>query len=75
MSFPRPEPTPPMPAAETAPRTFTYKRWSGKSYTVQAHYIQFTAEHVTFWLERPGEWDFLVLAESSRDCQEIKESE
>lgn len=74
MSFPRPEPEQPPTSAKDQPlRTFTYKKWSGRTETVQAHYIQFTAGHVTFWLERPGEWDFLVIAETNKDCQDIKE--
>lgn len=74
MTFPRPDAAPPTPPAEIPLRTFTYKTWGGKPKTVEAHYIQFTAQHVTFWLEKPGGWDYLVLAEAARDCLEVKET-
>lgn len=73
MTFPRPDAPPPTPPAETPLRTFTYKRSDWSVGTVQATYIQFMAEHVTFWIQQDGDWDFMVLAESNRDCQEIKE--
>ena len=74
MTFPRPQTEAPAPAPADAPlRTFTYKTWGGQTKTVEAHYIQFMTEHVTFWIEQSGEWNFMVLAEANRNCNEIKE--
>lgn len=74
MSFPHPGAPPPAPPAEAPLRTFTYKTFTGDAREVEAHYIQFTSGHVTFWLQQDGDWDYLVRAETNQDCQEIKET-
>lgn len=54
-------------------RTFTYKSYGGGSRTVVAHYLQFMTEHVTFWIERPGDTNQLVLAETNKNVHGLKE--
>lgn len=61
-------------ASEDSPmRTFTYKRWGGEERTVEAHYLQFMTEHVTFWIEREGDTNQLVVAEANKQVNSLKE--
>lgn len=55
-------------------RTYTYKTWGGKDRSVEAHYIQFQPDHVSFWVDgEDGRQDQLALAEANTDVRDLKE--
>jgi hypothetical protein len=72
MSFPRPHPLAPESAAEAPLSTFTYKTFSGKEKTVEAHYVNFMPGHVAFCLDGP-ERGVIVLAEVNTNVHELRE--
>ena len=54
-------------------RSFTYTTWGGKDRQVEASYVSFMPDHVSFWLETDNEWDTLVIAEANRDVNSLVE--
>lgn len=71
MPFHGQEPTPwePRPL-----RTFTWKDWGGRPHTLQANYVNFAPEHVTFWADRESPvCDLLILAARNIQINDLKE--
>lgn len=54
-------------------RTFIYETWGGHEQTVEAHYLQFMTEHVTFWIEQDGDSNQLVIAVANKQVNSLKE--
>jgi len=73
MTFYGKENEPKVPVGSQPLRTFSYKRWGGQERTVEAHYMQFMPEHVTFWIQREGDTNQLVLAEANKEVTGLKE--
>jgi len=61
-------------AAEARPvRSFTYTTAEGRAEEVQASYVSFMPDHVSFWRETDNEWDTLVIAEANRNVNALVE--
>lgn len=60
-------------ATESPLRTFSYHTNTGRLVTVEAHYVQFMAGHVSFWTKGADGYDFLVLAEANTKVFNLKE--
>ena len=72
MTFPRPEHAAPEPMPDAPLSTFTYKTFSGKEKTVQAHYVNFMPGHFAFCLDGEDR-GVIVLAEVNTNVHELRE--
>ena len=54
-------------------RAFTYTTAGGRVEEVEASYVSFMPDHVSFWRETDNEWDTLVIAEANRDVNSLVE--
>lgn len=54
--------------------TFTYKTFSGREQTVQAHYVNFMPGHVAFCREVSEDKSLIVLAEVNTNVHELRET-
>lgn len=54
-------------------RVFGYHNAAGDECQVQAHYVQFMPNHVTFWMDASADYDVLVAAESNEDVKRLQE--
>lgn len=55
--------------------TFTYKTFSGREQTVQAHYVNFMPGHVAFVRDTGDDKNVIVLAEVNTNVHELRETE
>ena len=55
-------------------RTYSYKRWGGEERVIEAHYVNFTAGHVNFWVRRSDdEQDTLIFSDVNAQITALKE--
>lgn len=54
-------------------RKFVMNTWGGKPQEVQAHYVQFMPEHVTFWQFRKDQMDKLIIAIRNSNVNDLEE--
>lgn len=73
MHFPGQEPGQPKQAEGNPLSTFTYKTFSGREVSVQAHSVHFMPAHVAFFREVGNDMSTLVLAEANSNVQGLKE--
>lgn len=60
--------------APAEPKTaYIFKDWAGHERTIDAHFIQFQPDHVTFWELVPDGDNRLILALANTKVNELRE--